>query len=193
MNSDGYIENIIRLINEKNPASGEELLSYVESELGIPRDKAIDYIALLEDEGKLRFNELETSPPKYLFNYILSPRGRWYIFTLAAIAGLLFTLLFQDIVIFRYVRYGLGSVFVFYLPGYTLTRNLSIGRNMDIMRNSLLSIGASLAISSIIGVVLNYTPLGIELAPIVIVMGFLTLAFATIGLLREQSSQLKQM
>lgn len=64
------------------------------------------------------------------------------------------------------LRYVLGSIYVLFLPGYSLIEALypEEGRLSDLEKLAL-SIGLSLAIVPLIGLVLNYTPWGIRLNP----------------------------
>jgi uncharacterized membrane protein len=124
--------------------------------------------------------------------------------TLATIAAV-FTIPedLQPIVIIRYV---LGTIFILWLPGYTLIKALfpqtrlpkpATGlthtiQNLDTIERTALSIGLSLALVPITGLLLNYTPWGIRLTPITLSLTALTLTFATAALLRENHERKKQ-
>lgn len=67
------------------------------------------------------------------------------------------------------VRVVLGLPFVLFFPGYTLIAALYPRRgDLDGIERLALSLGLSLAVVPLIGLVLNYTPWGIRLAPIVV-------------------------
>lgn len=75
-----------------------------------------------------------------------------------------------------YARYVIGSVFVLFLPGYALIEALyPKGEELDALERFALSIGLSLAIVPLVGLILNYTPWGIRLEPITISLSILTL------------------
>jgi uncharacterized membrane protein len=79
---------------------------------------------------------------------------------------------------FVYFRYVFGSVFVLYLPGASLVELLyPKPGEMSQLERLALSIGLSLALVPLVGLVLNYTPWGIRLGPV-----FSSLALLTIGL-----------
>jgi uncharacterized membrane protein len=63
--------------------------------------------------------------------------------------------------------------------------------NMDSIERIALSLGLSLALTPIVGLILNYTPFGIRLAPITLSLLALTLIFATVALYREFHSKLE--
>ena len=96
----------------------------------------------------------------------------------------------------RYVRNVLGTVFVLWLPGYAFVKTLfpvhvpikTSNENLDTIERIALSIGLSLALVPLVGLLLNYTPWGIRLVPIVLSLFVLTLVFATAAVLREHQN-----
>jgi hypothetical protein len=84
------------------------------------------------------------------------------------------------------VRWVLGSVFVLFLPGYVTVEALfPKGRDLDGIERFALSVGLSLALVPLVGLLLNYTPWGIRLTPIVISLTILTLGLAGVGVGRQ--------
>ena len=66
-------------------------------------------------------------------------------------------------------RVALGLPFVLFFPGYTLVSALYPRRDdLDGINRLALSLGLSLAVVPLVGLILNYTPWGIRLAPIVV-------------------------
>lgn len=63
-------------------------------------------------------------------------------------------------------------------------------KNLDSIERIALSVGMSLALVPITGLIVNYTPYGMRLTPIVLSLLILTIAFATAGIIREHKSQL---
>jgi uncharacterized membrane protein len=57
-----------------------------------------------------------------------------------------------------YLRYILGSIFILWLPGYTFIKALFPEKELDSIERIALSIGMSIALVPIIGLLLNYTP-----------------------------------
>jgi uncharacterized membrane protein len=88
-----------------------------------------------------------------------------------------------------YFRYVLGSIFVLSLPGYTLIKMLFPTKEIDNIERVALSIGMSLAIVPLVGLLLNYTPFGIRLAPITMSLLSITILLAIAGLLREHQAK----
>jgi uncharacterized membrane protein len=62
---------------------------------------------------------------------------------------------------------------------------------MDTVERTALSLSMSLALTPIVGLILNYTPWGITLTPIVLSLFALTLVFATAAVIREHQTKKK--
>ena len=68
---------------------------------------------------------------------------------------------------------------VLFLPGYALIAALFIRKDdLDGIERIALSFGLSIAITPLLGLGLNYTPFGIRLTPILIVLSVFTIALA---------------
>jgi len=69
------------------------------------------------------------------------------------------------------VRIILGLPLVLFLPGYSLITVLFPGKDdLDGIERVALSFGLSIAFVPLLGLALNYTPFGIRLLPVIIVM-----------------------
>ena len=84
------------------------------------------------------------------------------------------------------IRWVLGSVFVLFIPGYVTVEALfPKSRELDGIERVALSVGLSLALVPLVGLLLNYTPWGIRLTPILISLTILTVALCLAGLVRR--------
>jgi uncharacterized membrane protein len=64
-------------------------------------------------------------------------------------------------------------------------------KELDSIERFALSLGVSLALVSIVGLLLNYTPFGIQLAPITLSLLALTIILATTAIIRAHKASLK--
>lgn len=86
------------------------------------------------------------------------------------------------------IRVIFGLPFVIFIPGYVLTFALFPGKkDIDIIERIALSFGLSIAVVPLVGLILNYTPFGIRLEPIVISLSSLVFILSGIGLYRWYS------
>ena len=77
------------------------------------------------------------------------------------------------------VRIILGLPLALFLPGYALIATLFPRKDdLDGLERIALSFGLSLAITPLLGLALNYTPFGIRLTPVLIVLSVFTIALA---------------
>lgn len=88
------------------------------------------------------------------------------------------------------LRYFLGTLYVLYLPGYALVEVLYPERgSLKPLERLALSIGLSLAVVPLIGLVLNYTPWGIRLGPVIASLALFTLGISVVALVRKYKAQ----
>jgi len=139
--------------------------------------------------GKIKIKD--PNPPRDFMEYLIRLEySLWAWTTIAILVLTLFTIFFSDIIHpLIYFRYILGSVTVLFLPGYVTIETL-YPREKDLgpLERLALSIGLSLAIVPLIGLVLNYTPWGIRLEPIVSSLTIYVIVLVFIGSYRKYTS-----
>ena len=131
----------------------------------------------------------DPSPPASTFEYLTSGYSMWLW---GEVAYLLVTIssiyLLPQSPPFVYVRYVIGAAAVLYFPGYNLIEALYPKKeDLDSLERLALSIGLSLALVPLTGLLLNYTPWGIRLDPIVISLVVLGMGLALIAAFRKES------
>jgi len=84
------------------------------------------------------------------------------------------------------IRVVLGLPLVLFLPGYALIAAL-FPRNddLDSIERIALSFGLNIAVVPLLGLALNYTPFGIRLSPILIVLSIFTVSLAICAYVRR--------
>jgi hypothetical protein len=197
---------ILQSVQEQKPETTHQLIRIVHDKLpNTTKQQILDTITKLQEQGKLQLTEQPTHTPASLSAYLKTSKTTWYWITLALTLATIAAIFaipedLQPIVIIRYV---LGTIFILWLPGYTLIKALfpqtppprpgtwltHTIQNLDTVERTALSIGMSLALVPITGLLLNYTPWGIRLVPITLSLTALTLTFATVALLRENQTR----
>ena len=174
---------------ERNGAAGVQALydALVARNASLTKVEVADLVQRLAEQDRVA---LEDVPPatKSLSQYLrLWERNLWLYTSLAiSLATVLVIYAIPSDFPFVALRWVLGSVFVLFIPGYVTVEALfPRGRELDSIERFALSVGLSLALVPLVGLLLNYTPWGIRLTPIVISLTILTVGLALIGLARQ--------
>lgn len=85
---------------------------------------------------------------------------------------------------FIIIRWFLATIFIIFLPGYTLIQSLFPYHELSGVVKFILSIALSLMVVIIIGFILHFTEWGIRLNPVVISLTILTLFSTLVGSFR---------
>jgi uncharacterized membrane protein len=149
--------------------------------------------SLRELYEKIRSGELkllDPNPPKTLVEYALRLEYSLWFWTIIVLVSLTLIIIYITSILPQLIalRYFLGTLYVLYLPGYVLVEAL-YPREGDLkpLERLALSIGLSLAIVPLIGLILNYTPWGIRLGPVLVSLAIYTLGTGIIALIRKYS------
>ena len=199
---DALSQTIIQLIEEKKPKNLQQLVNLAKQETSIPEQKVIEHVLRLQSQGKITLKELPTQPPQKLGSYLKTKEAYWYWITLTLVTTTTLTAFTipENAYPLVYIRYVLGAIFVLWLPGYSFIRALfpeeiqtkKSTKPLDPIERISLSLGMSLALVPIVGLLLNYTPWGIRLTPIVLSLLSLTTIFATAAIIREHRNKLRK-
>jgi hypothetical protein len=203
-------KQIIQIVKEKKPENIRQLVDLLHEKFQWSEQEILNRVFYLQEKGKIHLVPQPAPPPKSLTKYLRSSYAYWYwttiILTLAT--TLIVFVVPEDDFPLVYARYALGIVYILWLPGYAFIKALfpqtlpfarelahSLGtteKNIDAIERVALSLGMSIALVPIVGLLLNYTPWGIRLTPIVLSLTALTVTFATAAVLREHQIGIKQ-
>jgi uncharacterized membrane protein len=174
-------EVVLERASEKE-TSVNELVDQLSRELSLRRSTVARSVRKLLDEGKIRI--LEEGPYVNLASYVSSPLSVWFW-------GALIPTVFSLILVFvtsgfaLYLRYIFGSLLVLLFPGYSLSEALYPKEELENPIRLALSIGLSLSLVPLASLVLNFTPFGVRLLPMVFSLSGLTLLFLLLALKRK--------
>ena len=140
--------------------------------------------ALLSLQSSKRVVVEEARPYSSLSAYVWSPLSVWFWAALGAVI-LSVALISVTSGVILYLRYVFGSALIIFLPGYSLIEALYPKGELDDLIRFALSIGLSIAIVPLTGLVLNYTPFGIRLLPVAFSIASITVALLIVALTRK--------
>jgi hypothetical protein len=188
-------ELIIRIVQEQKPETVRQLMRFVHETTDVSEKKIINLLNQLEDEDKIHLNLKQELASESIRTYLFTLESAWYWIIIAlAIATMITVLTIPQVWYpFAYIRNVLGVIFVLFLPGFAFTKAFFPARlpiqtssqSLDMFERFALSIGLSIALASIVGLILYYTPPGLGLTPIILSLLALTLVLATVAVARE--------
>jgi hypothetical protein len=186
----GLDERALRYLESSGPTTVQEL--YAGLRIGAPsltKAEVTDIVWLLAAQDKVN---LQDAPPKSLIHFFRTwQENLWFYASLGiSFVTILVIYLTPPELPFLVLRWALGSVFVLFLPGYLILQGLYIGdRTIDSAERIALSVAVSLVLVMLDGLLLNYTPEGIRLTPILISLTILTVGLAAMALMRRYTSR----
>jgi hypothetical protein len=161
-----------------------ELVDALVKQKGLKEKDATKAVYVEYKKGTLNLSDV--NPPANLASYFVNLDNAWFWAVTALVAVTVLVVFTVNASSLLYVRYVLGGVFVLFLPGFLLISALyARSGEMDTLEKVALSIGLSLAIVPLIGLVLNYTPWGIRLEPIMISLALFSEVMAVVCVVRR--------
>lgn len=184
---------ILKVVKEKSPDDVRQLVEAIREEFSIPEDGILENILRLQSEGKITLTESPMPVPQKFARYLRSKQAYWY-WTIVLVAAITTTLVFtisEDNYPLVYARYIFGAIFVLWMPGYSFIKAFFPTREIDTIERVALSIGISVALVPIAGILLSFTAFGVKIAPVTIILSALTVTFATIAVIKEHRAKLR--
>jgi hypothetical protein len=183
---------IIQLIEDKKPRNLQQLVNLAKEKSSIPEQKIFEHVLRLQSQGRISLVEQPTRSQK-LAPYLKTEKASWYWVTIALImaSAIAVFAIPENAYPIVYLRHVLSIILVLWLPGYSLIKALFPQKELDNIERTALSIGMSLALVPITGLILHYTPWGIETTPVTLSLLALTAIFATAAIIREHQTKTK--
>jgi hypothetical protein len=146
-----------------------------------------DMVWRLVHQGKASLED--SQPPTKSMTQFLA-HWEWnlplYATLILSLATILVVYEVPDQMPFVVLRWGLGLLFVLYIPGYAMLEALfPHGSELDSVIRFALNIGLSIVLVELIGLTLNFTPWEIRLTPIMISLTTLSVILIGIALIRK--------
>lgn len=166
----------------------EELRIYDPS---LTESEVVDIVWRLSDEGKAQLDDAwPVTKPFTRFLGLWERHLSLYGSFVLAFATIVSIYVVPPDLPWVSIRWVLGSVFVLFVPGYATVEALFPKRGeLDSLERFALSVGLSIAIVAFVGFLLNYTPWGIRLTPLVISLAIISLGLVSVSLVRGYFQQ----
>ena len=193
--NDELTKTILETISERTPKDIRQLINILKGKMPFEEDEILNFVRELEKQGIISLQSQQHTASLTITSYLKSSQAIWYWTTIILVIITAPVVFFvpADFYPWNYMRNILGIIFILWLPGYALIKaifpeNMPIktsSEKLDAIERIMLSIGTSLAIVPMVGLILNYLPWGIRLLPVTLALIGLTLIIASAAAARE--------
>ncbi len=181
-------DSILDYLATKGEISVEQLYEGLQGGNLSPTERQItDLVLRLAAEGKVDLKAAKSSETLVRFLWKWELNLCFYVSAVASFGAILAIYLVPSEFPIVVVRWVFGAVFILFIPGFAAVEALFGIRDLDSVERVALSFGLSLALATLVGAILNYTPWGMTLTPIVISLTLTTMALNVIALLRKHA------
>ncbi len=174
-------------VRSAHPSTVKELARLVLDKTTHDEASFVDVVKSMARDGGLVLQE-----PRYridsVLDYLVAPvLSAWLWVTLAGtVLSVSAVLLVPNIFPIVILRWTLGAILVLFLPGYAFLQFLFPRRSeLDSLERFALGIGLSLALVPLMGLILYYSPWGIQFMPITGSLSALTVVLAVAAAARK--------
>ena len=172
------LKRVYSIVKQFDGKDLDWIISKTSEKLRLKKHDVARRIYELKENGLIDL--VDPDPPETLIRYFFSTYCTW-LWLIASVVFLLFVAIYAlpNSPPYIYLRYLFGSIFVLYLPGSSLIELLyPKPEELSQLERLALSIGLSLALAPLVGLILNYTPWGIRLDPVFAALSLLTIGLA---------------
>jgi Protein of unknown function (DUF1616) len=183
-------KKIIDYLQTNRDLKLKDLIDDISIEEGYNPESVAREIISLKDEGLIELAESRKSLS--FFQYMFSPNSLWFTEAIATIAATL-VLVFIPLYLLSfftepivYLRYFFGGILVLFLPGYSVMEALFAKKSpFDDLTKYALSFVMSLALVTLISLVIGVSPIGLETLPVTISLALFTIILLLAALKRR--------
>lgn len=180
-------EFAVAYLRESGVTTGKQLYRVLTEKFPqLTEDSFADLIQRLTRRGQVDVYD-EQKQADSLQDYLAAyERSLWfYVSIMASVSAALSAYLILPNSPFLLLRWALGLVFVLVLPGYVAVGAFFPTAEFTVFDRLALSVGVSLVLAMFSGFALNYTPWGIRLVPILLLLSGETICLATVAIVRQ--------
>jgi len=151
---------VLKILSDKSNLSRGRLIQILEEE-GATQKDASATLDQLEKEKKI---STIIDPVNAFIRFITSKRERWLlsIYFITTLNAFTWYLIPDERVEFVWIRYIVGTLFIFLVPGASLVSVLNLEKLFGQLEVFIIIIILSIVLEPAFGLILNYTPWGVD-------------------------------
>ena len=182
---------ILDLLETENPENVEQLVHLVQNQVDASLDEIKTEIKKLHKKGLISL-EAPTRKKLNFVEFLSEKQNQWFWVILAvsllAFASIVF--IPESMGVISYIRYLFAFVLVAFLPGYCLTKTLFPKQStLDQIERITFSIGLSFALTTLMGLFLSFSSLGLTLTTTLPTLTVIVVVLALLAILRTYKTQ----
>ncbi|MDG6223358.1 MAG: DUF1616 domain-containing protein [Candidatus Bathyarchaeota archaeon] len=182
---------ILDVLETDQPENVEQLVRIVQNQVDASLDEIKAEIKRLHKKGMVSLEEPKT--PKQNFVQFLFAKDNYWFWIIMVTSILTFAsivLIPENQGLVSYIRYVFAFVLVAFLPGYCLTKTLFPKKTtLDPIEIIVFSIGLSFALTTLMGLFLSFSSIGLTLATTLPTLTVIVVVLAMLALLRTYKKQ----
>jgi hypothetical protein len=180
-------QQALKFIAERGKTNVTELFAALtQLDPALNKQEMTEVVWRLVAENRIELEDLPISSTSFYAYIRLWERNAWfYTSMIISLATVLAVGVLPSEFPFVALRWGVGLAFVLFVPGYVAVQGLCERLDLDSIERLILSVGLSITLVMLLGLVLNFTPWGIRLTPVVLSLVLLTGGIAIITLARQ--------
>jgi hypothetical protein len=178
---------VIHILEQEKPKTMNRLIKKIQSKHSIEEKEIIQSILYLQEQGRIRVENIQVSLPSTIMEYFFSMERMWYWIVITVSLTNLFStfLMLERTGLLLYFKYLVGIIFAFFLPGYTIIKIIFPERKTYDVEMIGLSISTSITLIILIGFFLSYSPWAINGYIMDSILSLCIIVVATIGVLNQ--------
>jgi len=182
----GLKQQIKEIIISESPETVDSLVSRIKTKSNYPEDVILSEIIQLYDAKQINLIPPLSEKAGSMQKYITSSFSYWFWLNLFISLITMFSvfLLSESFSMFIFIRYLFGSVFVVFLPGYSFIKLIIPKNTISTVWRLILSIGSSLVLVPMVGLLINYSTLKIDVNSVTLGLFILIMGLSFAALYR---------
>lgn len=182
---------ILDILETEQPDNVEHLIHLVQNQVDASLDEIKAEIKRLHQKGLVSLEE-PSKPKQNFVNFVTAKDNYWFWVIIAtsvlAFASIVFIPENQGLI--SYIRYVFAFVLVAFLPGFCLTKTLFPKETtLDQIERITFSIGLSFALTTLMGLFLSFSSIGLTISTTLPTLASTVLILAVLALIRTYKIQ----
>jgi len=184
MNEKKYDKMLLDFIKENNPDNLETCIYYLKRSTDLSIEESKQIILELIDDKKITIEKDETYADNFL-SYVISLNSLWFLSVMITSTFLLSILSIYRVSLWPPFRIIFGSIYLFFLPGYSIYKLIFTLKENDLLEIIFSSLAISITFVPLLGYLYFISTGSSNFFPFIYLLYFFTLITGALGKYKE--------